>query len=762
MLRAFWEFWRRYRKKRRKTRASFDIDKFEGILSQSSVPGITLLVMVWAVCALFLTLAVSRQRDANWKIGDISTVTLWARCAFEYEDIEATAEKRADAQKKATLYFRIDPKKSRQLEEKFTDFLDAVIQRNAGKEVDFSSAGNLAARNASTELIKYVAPRNEDFKTRALRAINRGIISDALLRQYNNPERAVKIEDLYGNTNHYQLTLADCRTPEAAVKEIFFAEEKIELFNEFRQIISSVFDSDGNLVPDPDKIAAAEKAAVVVEPVMRRVEEKDLLLEKGTVITDAIRKKLDAERKQLPRDFEYNMLIINLICGLSLLAVVLIYLVILRPRIIRQPREMAVASIVIAASLWVNYLVVVNFSELHFLPQLIVCAVPITLPMVLLSVTLGLRAAFCCGFLTATVTTLMVSSTAHPQLSLAVRWLFIGGVSALIVHRVVSYRSFFIRTFLASTILNLLFNLDILYQTQGWGIAELKEIGSVIVLTGFLCAILALVMIFFLELLFNLDTNMALTVLANLNHPLLERLKREAPGTMFHSITVATLAEDAAIAIGANALRAKVGALFHDIGKLAMPQYFTENNRGGNKHLLLAPRISSLIIRDHVTKGLEFARQYRLFRYIRDAIATHHGDDLTRYFYLLALKKQRDAGEPESSVLEAEYRYDGPPPDLKELAIISLADACEAASRSLPNPSEPRIREMVEKIIGDRLKNGQLRKAELTLAELDAIKNCFIKTLVNINHGRIAYNVEEKDGASRDGVATAVVAEAGK
>ncbi len=763
MLRAFWEFWRRYRKKRRKTRAAFDIDKFEGILNQSSVPGVTLLILVWVVCTLLLVYSANDQSKIEWQIGDISSESLLARCDFEYEDIDATEEKRAEAQKKSTLFFKIDAEKSTRLENRITDFLEAVVLRNTGNDGDFTSAGKVAARNASTELIKYIAPRHEDFKERATREINRGIISEKLLRECGNPDREVKIEDLQGNVNHYQLLLADCRTPEKVGKRIFFAEEKIELFNEFCQIIKPVLGDDGNLVLD-----ATKKADVVVAPVIRQVKTNDLLLEKGGVITPAIKKKLDAERKFLPRDFEYNILIINLICGLALLAIIVIYFVILRPRIVHQWREMSVASIVIAASLWINYLVITNYSEIARVaklqghPELIVCAVPVVLPMVLLSVTLGLRATFCCGFLTATMTTLMVSSASHPQLALAIRWLFIGGVGALFVHRVVSYRSFFIRTFLASVILNLVFNLDILYQNQGWGLNEFKEIGSVILLTGFTCAVLAEVMIFILELLFNLDTNMALTVLANLNHPLLERLKREAPGTMFHSINVATLAEDAAKVIGANALRAKVGALFHDIGKLAMPQYFTENNRGGNKHLFLSPQISSLIIRDHVTKGLELARQYRLFRYVREAIATHHGDDFVSYFYNLARKKQRDAGEPESSVLESEYRYAGDPPDRKELAIISLADACEAASRSLPNPSEPNVREKVEEIIVGRLQGGQLRNAELTLAELDAIKECFIKTLVNINHSRIAYNIEEKNESPRDGVEIASASQAGK
>ncbi len=762
MIRAFLEFWRRYRHKKRKTRTSFDIDQFEGMLNHSPVPGITLLVLVWAICALFLILAVNRRNETRWQIGERSPVTLAARCDFAYEDLEATSEKRVASRKKATLYFQIDPQRSQKISDNFVEFLDAVEARSNGKGVENVSDSRRAANLATVDMIKFIAPRRELFQARAQNVINRGILSDTLRQRFGNPYRPVKIRDRNGNTNVDLIPLGNCPDLRTALEEIFLNKEKEELCSEFCQLITPLFGDNGNLFPDETAIADAEKAAENVVPVMRQVKKGDPLVERGGVITADLKAKLDAENRNLPRNFEYNILIINAVCGLALLAIVLIYLVVLRPQIVRQPREMAVAAIIIACSLWFNYLAITHFGDLHLLPQLVVCAVPMILPMALLAVTLGLRTAFCCGFLTATVTTLMITSAGQSQLSLAVRWLFIGGVGALVVHRVVSYRSFFVWVFFSSIVLNAFFNLDILYYAENWGYTELRQTAVLIVVVGFLSAVIALVMVFVLELLFNLDTNMALTVLANLNHPLLERLKRQAPGTMFHSITVATLAEDAAIAIGANALRAKVGALFHDVGKLGMPQYFTENNRDDNKHLFLSPRISSLIIRDHVKKGLELARQYRLFRYVRDAIATHHGDDLVQYFYNKALKKQRESGEPESRVLESEFRYDGTPPNLKELTIICLADACEAACRSLSNPSEPRIRETVDKIITSRLHGGQLRNAELTLAELAVVRNCFIKTLLNINHGRIAYNIEEKHESTNDGVEGSPSAETGK
>jgi putative nucleotidyltransferase with HDIG domain len=233
-------------------------------------------------------------------------------------------------------------------------------------------------------------------------------------------------------------------------------------------------------------------------------------------------------------------------------------------------------------------------------------------------------------------------------------------------------------------------------------------------------------------------------VLCDHSHPLLDELKRRAPGTMFHSMNVATLAEDAARAIGANPLKAKAGALFHDIGKLSNPGYFVENNVDSPaEHEQLPPRQSCSIIREHVTEGINLGRKYRLSRFIKDAISTHHGDDLVSFFYRKALENHEN--NPGSApVVEADFRYTGNAPYGRELTIISLADACEAACRSIKNTTESNIREMVENIFIHRFKNNQLRASKLTLNELNIVRESFIKDLVNFNHGRIAYNKEKK------------------
>ena len=251
-------------------------------------------------------------------------------------------------------------------------------------------------------------------------------------------------------------------------------------------------------------------------------------------------------------------------------------------------------------------------------------------------------------------------------------------------------------------------------------------------------------MIFLFELVFNVSTDMSLMVLCDYNHPLLERMKREAPGTLFHSMTVATLTEDAANAIGANPLKAKAAALFHDIGKLEKARYFIENNsRSDELHLHLAPSQSARVILGHVIEGLRLARAHRLSTLVSDAIRTHHGDTLVYFFYAKA-----KAENPDTPVDESIFRYGGAPPRHKELTLLSLADACEAAVRSLDRQDPEAIRNKVSEIFQGRFRDRQMRNSILTLRELDKVKESFIATLISIHHGRIAYTAESINEAA--------------
>jgi putative nucleotidyltransferase with HDIG domain len=260
-------------------------------------------------------------------------------------------------------------------------------------------------------------------------------------------------------------------------------------------------------------------------------------------------------------------------------------------------------------------------------------------------------------------------------------------------------------------------------------LALVSGIGAGFLITGILPVI---------ERLFKVTTSMTLRELNDASHPLLRRLAQEAPGTYQHSLRIADMAEAAADAIGASALLCRVGAMYHDIGKINKPGYFVENQGGGpNRHTKLSPAMSLLIIVGHVKDGIEMAREFKLPPSIRQFIETHHGTTLVEYFYHAA-KQRRDA-EGELPPSEFEYRYPGPKPQTREAAILMVCDGVEGAARVLPEPTAVRIEQLVHTMAMKRLMDGQFDECGITLKELHQIEQAISKTLTAIYHGRIAY-----------------------
>jgi hypothetical protein len=238
-----------------------------------------------------------------------------------------------------------------------------------------------------------------------------------------------------------------------------------------------------------------------------------------------------------------------------------------------------------------------------------------------------------------------------------------------------------------------------------------------------------------IELAFGYTTDITLLELANLDRPILKRLMIEVPGTYHHSMVVGTMVEAAASEIGANPLLAKVCGYYHDIGKIKKPLYFVENQEDGiNRHDRLAPSMSSLILISHVKDGMEMARENKLGQAIIDTIEQHHGTSLIQYFYDKA-KKQKG----EENVNIDDFRYPGPRPQTREAGLVMLADALEAASRTLENPTPSRIQRLVQELINKIFSDGQLDNCELTLKDLHNIARSFKKILTGIHHHRIEY-----------------------
>ncbi|MCE5321881.1 HDIG domain-containing protein [bacterium] len=237
-----------------------------------------------------------------------------------------------------------------------------------------------------------------------------------------------------------------------------------------------------------------------------------------------------------------------------------------------------------------------------------------------------------------------------------------------------------------------------------------------------------------LERPFDRTTHISLLELADTNKPLLRRLVVEAPGTYTHSMIVGHLAEAAAEKIGADSLVARVASYYHDIGKICRPHFFIENQNIENVHDRMNPTLSALVITSHIKDGLEIAQEFRVPRVVLDIINQHHGTSLVQYFY------NQYTGEQEpSTALEQQFRYPGPKPQTKEAAVVMLADSVEAASRGLSKPTLAKIELLVNNIVADKLRDGQLDECELTFKDLSRITDCFVRGLTSIMHARIDY-----------------------
>jgi putative nucleotidyltransferase with HDIG domain len=263
--------------------------------------------------------------------------------------------------------------------------------------------------------------------------------------------------------------------------------------------------------------------------------------------------------------------------------------------------------------------------------------------------------------------------------------------------------------------------------------------GGLAFINGMLSIILAIGLLPFLESTFNVVTPLKLLELADPNHPLLKKLLMEAPGTYHHSLMVGNLAEAATREIGGNALLARVGAYFHDVGKLKRPHFFKENQLSDNPHDKLTPNLSTLVITSHTKDGEELALKYRLPKIIRDIIAQHHGNTLVAYFYHKA--SQADKSE---ELKEEDFRYGGPIPHTREAAVVMLADSVEAAVRSLPEKTPGKTEGLVRKIIKDKLDDGQLDRCDITLKDLSIIADSFVQVLSGVYHERLEYPELEK------------------
>ncbi len=558
--------------------------------------------------------------------------------------------------------------------------------------------------------------------------------------------RITYVRNAKQDARQHSRDLKDLATPTQFVERLLLSSKPKKKWDErvFNLAVSKLREL---VVPDMvlDSQLTREQrrqAAEAVKPITIAVRKNELILKQGNVIRREDMVKKNAYEDELKnREEGLDSLLMDKAPKTSwCFWITLCWMFILfhlQPKAVRKRTNVLLISLIVTINillLWgTNHFVLTVLSQP---PRYVFPALPLAFTAITLSILMRPRIGLLAGLL---VVLLQAAITGEEASFLLV----LGSVST--VAGALSVRS--VRTRLQTSraalytppcvilVLTIYFLTRQMYQWQSFAWAVAIAIGSII-LTLFLVNLVLPIC----EYIFGITTDISLLELSDLNHPLLKRLSLEAPGTYAHTMMVATIAEHAAEAIGANTLLARVASYFHDIGKLSNPPYFTENSLGNNMHEDLSPKMSARIILNHVKEGLSMASKFKLKAPIREAIATHHGNGLVYYFYHRAKEENKLA----DSGGEHEYRYPGPNPRSPEATIISLADACEAASRSLEKPTPQKIDSLINDIFKGKLFGGQLDESELTMQELLIVRENIKKNLRVMLHGRIAYPKNEE------------------
>jgi putative nucleotidyltransferase with HDIG domain len=486
----------------------------------------------------------------------------------------------------------------------------------------------------------------------------------------------------------------------------------------------------------------------LVEPVIESVKAGTILVRSGDTISEQTFHWLNAHERRLS-ELETPTERIQRLAGNSLLLLVGLGLTvsvagIIRPKLLYNRRDTLLLLTLSLLPLALGKLLLYLAVTLQVIPPAILnYTIPLALAPLLASVLLGGIP----GILTGLWTGFALSSLLGESFGVFVLGLMVT-VTAVYLTRDVKRRTALFRTGLWIGSVKILFALIAAILNQPTWSTLLIQLGGALV-SGFICSLLAILLIPMFEHLFKITTDITLLELSDLSHPLLQSLAIDAPGTYHHSLMMASLAQNAADAIGANGLLLRVCAYYHDVGKLVKPGFFSENIQyTENPHDELSPSMSTLVITSHIKEGVTLAKKYKLPQIIIDGIQQHQGTGLVSVFYHRA-KTQQQKESSASHVNDEDFRYEGPRPQTREMAILMLADGCEAASRSLDKPTPVRISNMINEIFDSRIHDRQLDECNLTLAELNQIKQSFIFTLTNMLHGRVAYPKNDENETSK-------------
>lgn len=493
------------------------------------------------------------------------------------------------------------------------------------------------------------------------------------------------------------------------------------------QFIESVFTPSLIYQSIPTELRRTEAEAQVI-PVRGMVAEGEEIVRNGELITPEIKQKLDSlERErgsELPERQERLQFLGQILLALIMIGIFTLFLRNARPSIYSSNKSMILLSLLYAGT-------VVTFGAvIRLAPPEFMYAVPVVIVSVLLTVIFDSRLALLGTLALAVVGGFLLHS------DFTYTWAtLIGGAFAVFSARSLRNRGqLFLTAAFAFGGYALAFATVWLYEGIAWSsIWEhllFAGVGSFLLVTAY-------PFVWVLERIFDITTDLRLLELSDTNHPLLRELMQRAPGTLNHSIQVSSLAGSVADAVGANTLLTRVGALYHDVGKLSSPEYFIENQAGGvNPHDNLLPGKSAQIIISHVTKGIELGERYGLPSKVLHLIASHHGTTRTEYFFQRAVEQSKAS---RTALEESVFRYPGPRPRSKEAGILMLTDTVEAASRTMQDVTAEKLQELVDRLITHKVTSGQLDETGLTFRDIPRIKKVLQDQLTAIHHVRVSY-----------------------
>ena len=683
--------------------------------------------------------------------GQRAPSTIVASIDFECENLTETAFKRTKAASAVAPVFTIDPAPAQRATKVVGTLFDRLEQLTSAptnqQQVIINSMNDLLLGSPVTaqELI-VTFPSNTIAKTRQAvvehidTVMKTGIISEELRITIfrDATERQLTIQNSPGGPsktiNHLNvLSLKD------ALETIYGSVENSQQVKILEQLLPMLVDD--NMTYDASATELLQKKIVEqVKPVIQQYTAGTTLVRAGQPATQQTILLLQKHEQKRLEELELLEQILEIIGnGILLLVGLIASAIILRvvvPQLVHQPDKILLMVLLSLSTLGMaRLLTYLSVQYALISPALLMYLVPHALAVLLCAILLGGSAAICLGFWTSFATAVLFDQSFN-VFALGILITITATSTARKIHR----RSSLFRAGLWVCAVKVLFVLILAILNRP---AAPVLIGQLLaaVLAGMLSTILTLLLLPFFEKFFKITTDIRLLELSDMGHPLLQKMAIQAPGTYHHSLMVATLAQNAAEAIGANSLLIRVCAYYHDIGKMAKPEFFTENiQHKENPHDELSPHMSALVISSHVKEGLTLAKRHKLPQPILDAIEQHHGNGLISYFYHKA-KQQTDApgSNGAEKINDSDFRYGGAPAVSPEMAILSLADASEAASRSIEKPTPQKIANLMNDIFAMKIRDGQMDYASLTMAEINAVKQSFIFSLSNMLHGRIPY-----------------------